>query len=725
MGKKKVDGKPKSPNSLREQAEKRVAESHIDVAAVPAKNVQALLHELQVHQVELEMQNENLRDMQLWLAEARDRYLDLFEFAPVAYLSVDQKQVIREANLTAATMLMLDRPKLLGTKLVKWVAATDRDACFLRLQEAAASGAKQSCEFAFRRPDGSQFFGHLEIVPLEAQDRQASGCRVTISDITAHKQADDDLVRANGAAQAANRAKSRFLANVSHELRTPMNAILGMTQLALNDELNPAVRDYLETVMQSAGGLLELLNDLLDVARIEAGKLQLESVAFSLRDALNRVLKSLETRAHEKGLELTNDLAGDLPDELLGDPLRLRQVLLNLLGNAIKFTHDGRVSVRVQKQTQSNDEVCLHFAVADTGIGIAPQDQEKLFTPFAQADPSTTRCYGGTGLGLAISADLVTRMGGSIWLESRVGVGSTFHFIVRLKLAPVAAASGSDVHVDAPHKRAARPPARQLRVLVAEDVPPNQKLVATILRKRGHVMELANDGHEAVEAASLSNFDVMLLDIQMPTMDGFQAAAAIRAMPREGPPPRLVAMTAYTMRGDVERCLAAGFDDYLGKPFKAEELISVVERIADQAVVADSAHGPKPAHEPRISYRVTATRFDEAHDNARHLADARKRCFDETMFQEMVDFFFQESPSLLRQMPIACQQGNAVELVRVAHRLKATVVYLGTPAASHAVVRVEEIGMSGNLAEALPAIEQLEVEMELLKNVLAPCRRQK
>ena len=723
MPTKKTSGTPEPSALLRRQAEQRLAKLLTRKSLSASKDPRALLHELQVHQVELEMQNENLRDMHLWLAEARDRYLDLFQFAPVAYLSVNLDQAIQEANLTAAGMLVAERKQLVGSRLAKWVARGHRDDCSRHLQAALQSASKETCELPILRGDGSEFLGHLEIMPIKSHESgKAAGWRVTISDVTARKRVEEELARTKEAAEKASLAKSRFLANVSHELRTPMNAILGMTQLALNDELSPAVRDYLETVMQSSESLLELLNDLLDFSRIEEGRLELESVAFSLRKTVNQVLKCMSVRALEKGLELSGDLSDDVPDNVLGDPSRLRQVLVNLVGNAVKFTERGSVTIRVRKQSESKEKVDLLFSVADTGIGISAQEQQKIFAPFTQADPSTTRSYGGTGLGLAISADLVKLMGGKIWVESRLGAGSTFYCTVRLKPAP--AAAGPVVRREAAHDLLASRTTRPLHVLVAEDVPPNQKLVAAILRKRGHEVTLANDGREAVDAATQQHFDVILLDVQMPVVDGFQAAVAIRKLdPAERRPP-LVAMTAYAMKGDVERCITSGFDDYLGKPFRAEELIRMVEGLADQGTSNQAVRAPKSGRRPRLRYATAEARLDPAHENGRYLEAARKRCYDDTMFDEMVAFFFQESPSLLRQMRISLAEGNAVELVRAVHRLKSTVGYLGSPAAAQAVTRVEEIGLSGSLANAPPAIEQLEAEMKRLNEVLAPCRPQ-
>jgi signal transduction histidine kinase/ActR/RegA family two-component response regulator len=401
----------------------------------------------------------------------------------------------------------------------------------------------------------------------------------------------ESLQRHAQAAEAANIAKSQFLANVSHELRTPMNAIMGMTELALDEELSATLRDYLQTVKQSADGLLELVNQILDLSRIEAGGFQLEAASFDLRKTLEQVVKTLGVRAAEKGLDLACEL-GDAPTQLIGDSLRLRQVLINLLGNAVKFTVKGRVAVSVTVESSDAGEAVLQFAVSDTGIGIPAADQERIFAPFTQADASTTRQYGGTGLGLTISRRLVELMGGCIWLESQPGQGSTFRFTARFgREGPARCAAAAEaVATRQPAMKtaglaaiAAKAAGRSLRVLSAEDTAANQKLVSYVLGKRGHRMEIVPDGQQALEAVGREQFDVVLMDVQMPVMDGFLATQAIRQMAdRKKARLPIIAMTAHALKGDAERCLEAGMDSYISKPIKAEELIELVERLAEK-----------------------------------------------------------------------------------------------------------------------------------------------
>jgi len=396
----------------------------------------------------------------------------------------------------------------------------------------------------------------------------------------------EELALARDAAIESARLKSQFVANMSHEIRTPMNGIIGMTQLALDTNLTTDQQDFLGIIRNSALSLLTLINDILDFSKIEAGKLDLERVDFSLRQAVADSLRALTQRALEKGLKLECSIAPEAPELLVGDPGRLRQILLNLAANAVKFTDHGEILVRVVVNRLGETDATLQFSVSDTGIGIPKDKHDLIFQPFIQADGSTTRKYGGTGLGLAICRHLVKLLGGDIWVEGGAGVGSVFTFTARFDLSRIASVESSP-----PETPAAAPALangsrhyRALRVLMAEDNAVNRKLVARLLEKRGYSVVTVNDGHQALAALEKEPFDVVLMDVHMPSMGGFEATAAIRKRERESEPSsaprvRIIAMTASAMKGDRERCLAAGMDGYVSKPIRDKELFDTIEAL--------------------------------------------------------------------------------------------------------------------------------------------------
>ncbi|MEN8163199.1 MAG: ATP-binding protein [Acidobacteriota bacterium] len=391
------------------------------------------------------------------------------------------------------------------------------------------------------------------------------------------------LEKAAHKAEAASTAKSEFLANMSHEIRTPMNGVIATAEMLLDSEEDEGRRDYLEMILFSGRTLLSLINDILDFSKIEAGRLEMEVAPFNLRQTLENSLKMLRPGAHKKGLDIRLEMARDMPNRLSGDPLRLQQVLVNLVGNAVKFTDEGEIRLEVEQVRRDEEKATLLFRVSDTGIGISKDRQEAIFESFVQADQSMTRRYGGTGLGLSISSNLIELMGGRLEIDSEPGQGSAFYFSVVFDLQDPQDAFGEPsedgVRTESSAEGQTAANGRSLNILLAEDNPINQKITKAVLEKHGHRVEVVGDGRLAVEAFRTGTFDLILMDVQMPALDGLGATVAIRSIEEgTGRQIPIVAMTAHTSQGHQQECVQAGMNDFLSKPISAGSLAQVISR---------------------------------------------------------------------------------------------------------------------------------------------------
>ena len=554
-------------------------------------------------------------------------------------------------------------------------------------------------------------------------------------DTTDRKQTEQELRAAKEAAEAASKAKSEFLANMSHEIRTPMNGVLGTTELLLNSVLTDKQRHLASTVHRSGRTLLAIINDILDFSKIEAGKLDLEYVDFDLRQVLEESLELFGEAARRKQLRLTHHIDERVPRYLKGDPVRLRQILMNLLSNAMKFTESGAVSLSAGYLEGTLTQALLQFAVTDTGIGISTAAKSRIFEAFSQADGSTTRRYGGTGLGLSIAKQLVGLMCGSITVESTPGSGSTFVFTARFGLQPLglgrstkiaqavnmhepAFVPGQSDEVSRPLSPAAGhetpAPKRGGRILLAEDSPVNREVAVGMLELLGYEVEVAENGQQALVAAERDHFDVVLMDCQMPEMDGLTATGEIRR--REGASGRrrlpIIALTAHAMHGDRAQCLAAGMDDYLSKPFTQMQLQEIVRRWLDRnelpppvipvtgttaPVLVETAEPPRTTSKSVPEMTATATGMDlKALDGIRALQRPNRPDVLASVLRKYLDNS-RESVDALRD---AIRANDATALQAIAHRLKSSSAQLGAIAVAAGCKELEAMGSRNNLVDA-------------------------
>jgi len=556
------------------------------------------------------------------MKESERRYRELAELLPQTVFEIDTLGKIIFANsFGLATFGYTPDDLKKGLHVLRVVASEERKRIRESFEQQPVPSSQplqtqpqqSSDEYRMLRKDGSTFPAMVYTSWIE-RDGKLVGWRGIITDITKRKASEEALKQAKESAEDAARTKTEFLANMSHEIRTPMNAVIGMTGLLQDSTLDFEQRECVEIIKSSGDALLATINDILDFSKIEAGRMELETKTIRLQSFLKNCLDLLAGNAREKGLKLHYQIDEFVPDSINSDPIRLRQILINLLSNAVKFTEEGEVVVIVssepfnermgEKNNKSHEcrSIHLHFAVQDTGIGIPPERMNRLFQSFSQVDMSTTRKYGGTGLGLAISRKLVEIMGGQIWVESELHKGSTFHFSVPVDVAP--ASSPGSKETSSPYLC---PPLYQaqerrkgdsheeihddLRILIAEDNEVNKRVIKKMLKKLGFQADIANDGQDVLTALEKQRYDLILMDVQMPRIDGLEAASLIRKRWPHAEQPYIVALTACALEGDRDRCLDAGMDGYISKPVKMGDLREALGKCEQRSVQMEMKNG--------------------------------------------------------------------------------------------------------------------------------------
>jgi PAS domain S-box-containing protein len=509
--------------------------------------------------------DQRLRDQQFYTRSLIEANID-------AIMTTDPSGIITDVNKQMEALTDCTRDELIGAPFKSYFTDPERAEAAIKL--VLSEKSVTDYELTARARDGKQTVVSYNATTFYDRNRTLQGVFAAARDVTERKRVEAELQQAKAAAESASRTKSEFLASMSHEIRTPMNAIMGIADLLAKTALSPEQGKYVQIFRRAGDNLLNLINDILDLSKVEASQLELEQTGFSLHDHLEKVMEMVATRANEKGLALVCEIAPGVPNDLVGDPTRLRQVLLNLLGNAIKFTESGEVSLRVTEDGNFAVPTALRFAVADTGIGIPSEKLGRVFERFTQADSSTTRRFGGSGLGLTISRRLVELMGGRIWVESGVGKGSVFSFAVPFEIwpstnRPALITVGADPEAQLP----------ALRILLAEDSADNCTITMAYLEDTPYQVDIAETGAIACEKFTSGHYDLVLMDRQMPVMDGLTATRSIRAWEQanDRPPTPIIALTASALKGDREMCLAAGCTAFLTKPIKQEVLLQAIK----------------------------------------------------------------------------------------------------------------------------------------------------
>ncbi len=654
----------------------------------------------------LDLSDQKAMEHMLRMSEERSRVI--LETAVHAIVTFNEEGQILSFNPAAAELFGHQAEAIFGRDVTTLFPAPLRCEVnqYIKRVRAGMARARSRLELTGLRKDGSTF--PLWFTLGKAQVNERPVFVANIVDISDQKAAEEelrrhrdhlqelvreqtaDLIEAKERAEAANRAKSLFLTNTSHEIRTPMNAIIGMTELVLDTPLDTEQRNYLKTVHRCAKSLLQLLNEILDLAKLERGKMTLEQTVFDLEEVIDEVVTPLQVVARNKGIDLKVALPAELPRHRLGDPTRLRQVLMNLVGNALKFTERGEIEVRVKP----DGDGMLLFSIADTGIGIPPDRLDAIFDSFTQAEQTTTRKHGGTGLGTTISKQLVELMGGRIWVESEVGAGTTFHFTAKLPLARAPSRPDS-----APSPRAYRV-SRPLRILLVDDVEENLTLVRTRLEQQGHRVVTARDGAGALRCFDASAFDVVLLDIQMPVMNGFETARRIRQLEGGLRRTTIFALTASILEEDRQKCFDAGMDDFIAKPIDFEHLFAtLIRHLPDHFEPLDH---PQPEAVPALEAPEPA---GEAIDFDQGIQTWQ----DEALYRQALDNFLESHREVGQELEAYLVAEDVTAAQNLAHRIKGSAANLALPRVMAMASELDRLLKEGELygaIETLPRFHQ-------------------
>lgn len=517
------------------------------------------------------------------LQQSEERFRLLYERSPLPYQSLDADGCFLEVNHAWLNILGYTREEVIGQWFGQFLLPAQRALFLERFPQFKAYGEVNGVEFEMVHKDGHHITASFEgkIGYDDNGDFLQTHC--IFQDITERKRMEAELLQAKADAEAASQAKSQFLTHMSHEIRTPMSAIIGITDLLHDTPMAATQQELLTALRVSADSLLLLINDILDFARIEVGKLELHPTEFSPAQTITDIVNTLSLRAREKQLAMLCTIARDIPPLVVGDAARLRQIVINLLGNAIKFTEQGQIQVVAEVVAQSSRQITVDIAVIDTGTGIPAADQQRIFEVFAQAGSDAAH-QGGSGLGLAISSQLAELMGGRIWVESAEGIGSAFHLVVPFDIPVTQHHTGATSPTEDPQCKG-NSHHRGLRILLAEDNLINQKVAMRMLEKNGHTVMIAQDGQEALQLLQHQTFDLILMDVKMPVMDGLETTITIRRQEKvTGAHIPIIALTANVVSGDEEECLRVGMDGYLAKPFRMRDLNMIIDSMVTLAI---------------------------------------------------------------------------------------------------------------------------------------------